>query len=38
VQKFVNDGFMFLHSDINDITTRLPIAEKVVNYRRSKAA
>jgi len=38
VQKYVNDGFMFLHSDINDITTRLPIAEKVVNYRRSKAA
>ena len=37
-QKYVNDGFMFLHSDINDISARLPIAEKVVNYHRSKAA
>ena len=35
VQKYVDDGFKFLHSDTNDIATILPIAEAVVNFQRS---
>jgi len=38
LQKYVNDGFQFLHSDSNDIATKLGIAEAVVDYRRSEVA
>ena len=37
-QKFVNDGFKFAHSNLNDISSILPIAEKVVNYERPNVA
>ena len=38
MQKYVDDGLVFLHSDTNDIATRLRIAEAAVGYRRSTAA
>ncbi|MDH5750107.1 MAG: acyl-CoA dehydrogenase family protein [Rhodospirillales bacterium] len=38
LQKYVTDGFMFLHSEMNDIATKLQIAESVVDYQRSQAA
>lgn len=38
MQKYVDDGLVFLHSDTNDIATRLRIAEAAVAYRRSTAA
>ena len=37
-QKYVNDGFIFAHSNLNDIASILPIAEKVVNYERPNVA
>ena len=37
-QKYVNDGFIFAHSNLNDIASILPIAEKVVNYKRPNVA
>ena len=38
LQKYVEDGYMFLNSDLNDSATRLRIAEAVVAFRRSLAA
>ncbi len=38
LQRYVDDSFIFQHADTNDITTKLRIAEAVVDYRRSRAA
>ena len=38
MQKYVDDGFKFLHSDTIDGATRLRIADAVVEYQRSRAA
>jgi len=38
IQSYVNDSFMFLHSDINDMASKLPIAEMLIKFQGMEAA
>ena len=38
IQNYVNDSFMFLHSDMNDMASKLPIAEMLIKFRGIEAA
>ena len=38
IQSYVNDSFMFLHSDMNDMASKLPIAEMLIKFQGMEAA
>lgn len=38
IQNYVNDSFMFLHSDMNDMASKLPIAEMLIKFQGTEAA